>query len=722
MVMEKIVIADDEQAIVELISAKLRAMGYEITAANTGREAVEKTHLVNPDLVLLDILMPDIDGYEVCRQLKSDPKTKNIPIIFLSGKLMERDVIKGLELGAQDYILKPFSPRELAVRVRRVLDMKDKTKKSVPAPALSHLEQKIDALSALHNVSTAMVGIRDIDELLQYILEQSLDVANAKIGSVMLLDEQNNLRISNSNGLSRQISNQIRIKLSEGISGSVAETGKPLLITNIEENNRFKRRSRQKYETKSLICVPIRMRDRVIGVLNVNNKKSGDVFNQEDLEILTLLANQAGVAIDNAELYKTMNESLVDYKVLEEATSRIIHSHSWKELLETLLNQAVVTTDAGLGLLFLADEETGELYLEAMTGKPTKNLGGLKYKMGEQTIGTAAKDKKSVIINHWNGEQDPLREKVRNVIGQPLAINGDVFGYFTVCDKTKDTDFSEKDLSSLGALSGELLGVLNINRVSSKPTDIKQQTRSKEVTDQETPSASYSTVAHELKTPLTSIHGFSELLIEQLGDITNKSQKHYLDLINSESARLSDLIQDLLDLTKLEANQAKLDRRPTQLEKIVDQVTSLLSTSLADFNVSVQIPDDLLPAIIDSNMVTQILINLLTNAITYAHPGDEIEIKVSEKRDQFLISVRNSGIGLAPEEQEKIFEKFYRVDNEINRQTPGTGLGLSIVKRLVDLQGGRIWVESDTGRDTKFTFSLPKHLVQGNSNMTGACL
>ena len=705
--MEKIVIADDEQAVVELIEAKLRTIGYDITTANTGREAVEKARLVNPDLILLDILMPEVDGYEACRRLKSDPKTQNIPIIFLTGKLMERDVIKGLELGAEDYIIKPFSPRELAVRVKRVLDMQNKAKTSIPVPALSHLEQKVDALSALQNVSTAMVGMRDTDELLQYILEQSLDVANAKIGSVMILDEQKALRISNSKGLSEQITNQTNIKLSEGISGSVAAIGKPLLITNIEEDNRFKRRSRQKYETKSLVCVPIKMRDRVIGVLNVNNKKSGDVFNQDDLDILTLLANQAGVAIDNAELYKTMNVSLVDYKVLEEAISRIIHSHSWKELLEALLKQAVATTDAGLGLLFLADEETDELYIEAMAGKPAKDLDGVKYKMGEEIIGSAAKDKKTIMINRWDGAQDPLNKKVRNVIGQPLAVNGDVFGYFTVCDKTKDTDFNEKDLSSLGALSAELLSVLNINRLSSKAAHLKQQAQNKEVYDHDTV---VSTIAHELKTPLTSIHGFSELLKEQLGDKTDKPQKHYLDLINSESVRLSDVIQKLLDLTKLEANKTKLDRRPAQLREIVDRVTTLLSTSLLDFNVNVQIPDDLSPAIIDSNMVTQILINLLTNAIAYTHPGDEIGIEVSEQPNQFLISVINSGIGLAPREQEKIFQKFYRVDNEINRQTSGTGLGLSIVKRLVDLHDGRIWVESDIGKDTRFTFSLPKRI------------
>ncbi|MDP1809241.1 MAG: response regulator, partial [Actinomycetota bacterium] len=141
--MDKILIIDDEPAVVELVEAKLRTSGYETLTATNGRDGIEAAHASNPNLVLLDILMPEIDGFEVCRRLKADKETESIPIMFLSGKLLERDVVKGLELGADDYIIKPFSPRELVARIKHILESRATPKNMPSAPALAHLEQKI---------------------------------------------------------------------------------------------------------------------------------------------------------------------------------------------------------------------------------------------------------------------------------------------------------------------------------------------------------------------------------------------------------------------------------------------------------------------------------------------------------------------------------------------------------------------------------------------------
>ncbi|MCK4268035.1 MAG: GAF domain-containing protein, partial [Actinomycetia bacterium] len=609
-----------------------------------------------------------------------------------------------------DYVIKPFSPRELAIRLRRVLDVKDKTSAPRSPPALTHLEQKIDALAVLQNVSTAMNSIREIDELLLYIVEQSLTVANAKHGSVMLLDDQKVLRITAAKGLSQKVIDQTRIRLSEGISGSVAAIGKPLLIANIEEDAKFKRRSREKYETKSLVCAPIKTRDRVIGVLNVNNKQSGDVFNQDDLDILELLANQAGVAIENAELYKNIKENLSEYKILKEAISRVVHSQNWDDMLGGLLTQATSTTNASVGALFLVDEKSDELYVEATAGSPNTALEGLRYKFGEGTIGAAAKKSESVIINHWNGEKDPLRKQVRNLIGYPLSANHKTFGYFVVGNKAQNGDFDKADLSRLNTLSGELLSVLHSNNVAVKSGKTQKKKSPEDAWLSDDSREFCSTVAHELKAPLTSIHGFNEILNDQLTEVIDGDQQNYFDLINRESMRLSNLIQNLLNISKIESTSVKTDRRPTELKEVIDEAVWLMTAKLSNTKVSVQVPDSLPPAIVDRDKVSQIVINLLGNAAVYAPAKSEITVAVSDEPDQFVISVSDLGIGVDPAEHEKIFQKFYRADNEINRKTPGTGLGLCIVKQLVEVEGGQISVESDIDKGAKFVFTLPKNI------------
>lgn len=452
--MDKILIIDDEPAIVELVEAKLRTSGYQTIAATNGRDGIAAAHASPPDLVLLDILMPEIDGFEVCRRLKADQVTKGIPIMFLSGKLLERDVVKGLELGADDYIIKPFSPRELVARIKHILESRATPENRPSAPSLAHLEQKIWALSALQNVSAAMNSMREVDQLRQYILEQALDVARAATGSLMILDEQGFLKIANAKGLSREVVEQTRIKQGEGISGSVAAIGEPLLITNIEEDDRFRRQSDAKYETRSLVCAPLNVRGKTIGVLNINNKISGDIFNQDDMEILTLLANQAAVATENANLYKKMETSLTEYQTLKTAIGAVLKGHNLNEMMKGLLKQAVAAAAGAVGVLWLNDESVDELYVASTVGKVTTLLSAARVPLGQGMLGRAAKNGEALIVNDWNGQEDPLR-RLRNMIGQPLTADHTVLGFIAIADKTGGGRFDPEDLSSLQGLSRE---------------------------------------------------------------------------------------------------------------------------------------------------------------------------------------------------------------------------------------------------------------------------
>ncbi|MCL5291854.1 MAG: response regulator [Actinobacteria bacterium] len=218
-----------------------------------------------------------------------------------------------------------------------------------------------------------------------------------------------------------------------------------------------------------------------------------------------------------------------------------------------------------------------------------------------------------------------------------------------------------------------------------------------------------STVSHELRTPLTSIKGYVDLMLEgdagDIGDI----QRDFLKIVKQNSDRLVGLINDLLDLSRIESGRVQLRKDPVNLDEAIDDVL-VTSRTLAEEKKQVitLVKPESLPIVIgDSDRITQVLMNLLSNAIKYTPEEGTIGITAVADKRFVKISVSDTGIGISPIDQVKLFEKFYRVDNSLTREVGGTGLGLSIVKTLVRMHGGDIWVESEAGKGSTFTFTLP---------------
>jgi signal transduction histidine kinase/DNA-binding response OmpR family regulator len=218
------------------------------------------------------------------------------------------------------------------------------------------------------------------------------------------------------------------------------------------------------------------------------------------------------------------------------------------------------------------------------------------------------------------------------------------------------------------------------------------------------------TASHELRSPLTSIKGFVELLGRSEG--LDAKQREFVDVILLSTNRLVDLVNDLLDVARIEAGQIEIHPRPTDIIEAVREVTTLLGPRLADKSqeLDVQVPRVLPPALADPARVRQIATNLLTNAHLYTAPGGQIRVQIEAEEHSVLLRVSDTGRGMSPEEQEHIFDRFYRGSD--GRTAPGTGLGLSIVKSLVDLHGGSIELQSEPDVGSVFTVRLPRQPVE----------
>ncbi len=216
-----------------------------------------------------------------------------------------------------------------------------------------------------------------------------------------------------------------------------------------------------------------------------------------------------------------------------------------------------------------------------------------------------------------------------------------------------------------------------------------------------------STVSHELRTPLTSIKAYTATLLRDDVEFDEGTQKNFLHVIEEETDRLTRLISDVLDVSRIESGKLSLKFRDFDFIKLLGIVVEKIQSHSRDHSITIMAPDNLTPVNADPDKIEQVLMNLLDNAVKYSPAGGRVEVVVKEYANKLECSVRDNGVGIPPEHLSKIFEKFQRVDNPATRGIGGTGLGLYISRSIVEAHGGTIWAESDPGKGSVFRFTLP---------------
>ena len=208
---------------------------------------------------------------------------------------------------------------------------------------------------------------------------------------------------------------------------------------------------------------------------------------------------------------------------------------------------------------------------------------------------------------------------------------------------------------------------------------------------------------------MTSIKGYTDLLLMGAVGEMNESQRRFLSIVRANVDRLSTLVGDLLDISRMESGKIRLETEPVELTQVITQVVSALRAQFTTQRVQItqQIPGDLPRVNGDRKRITQILTNLLENACRYTLPGGKAVISAYAEQEEVQVDVSDTGIGISEEDQKHVFERFYRGDHPVVKERQGTGLGLSIVKSIIDLHGGRIWLSSRLNQGSTFSFTLP---------------
>jgi signal transduction histidine kinase len=377
-------------------------------------------------------------------------------------------------------------------------------------------------------------------------------------------------------------------------------------------------------------------------------------------------------------------------------------------LLQTITQAATELTDTEASSIMLVDKNTGELRFEAVSGSRRDEVKRVTVPLDGSIAGWIVREGKPLLIP--DVRQDPrfyaqvdetTDFETRSILGVPLQARGQVIGVLEALNKTGDKIFTQDDMHTLSTLAAHAAIAIENARLV---TEI--QRAYEELSELDRLKSDFVAVAsHELQTPLAVILGYACFLKE---DVTGAASEQ-ADVVLQSALRLRSLIDDMVNLRHIEAGEAELELEQLSLNELVTTITVEFASLAEARKQSVSIKLASQPPMIeaDRQKLHLVLANLLSNAIKFTPEGGRIQVAVETKGNEAWVSVRDTGIGIPPRKKERIFSHFYQVEPSLTRRFEGMGLGLSIAKGMVELHGGRIWVESVEGMGSSFTFALP---------------
>jgi len=504
-----------------------------------------------------------------------------------------------------------------------------------------------------------------------------------------------------------------------GITTDAARTGQPVVVNDVMSDPRYITVP-ELSATRAELAVPIEVKGRVVGVLDVQSDRP-NAFTQSDVLLMTSLASQAGVALENARLFAETEAAARRRALISEVLQVAATTMDPEDLLRRAAS--AISRQLEMPTFVMAWEPESETLRLVTVQDPT----GQEISPPRPDVRMGRQQAQPMVEALFRPDVTVLRDIPRLAYGRmvgishqwglvdaafaPLVIRGQPLGLLALGRQPGHPPIDEGEMEFLRIIAGNLSVAWENARLYQEAVETAE--RLKEV--DRLKSQFLANMSHELRTPLNSIIGFSRVILKGIDGPITDQQRQDLEAIFNSGQHLLGLINDILDISKIEAGKMELSFEPTDLGEIIRGVMSTAIALVKDKPVELQqsVPADLPTIIADSRRVRQVLLNLVSNAAKFTDRGF-IRVEARVEGDFVVISVSDSGIGIPPEKLPHIFEAFTQVDASPSRKYGGTGLGLTISKSFVELHGGRIWVESEVGKGSTFTFTLP---IQGPSQV-----
>lgn len=620
-----ILIADDQPDNLSLLARYLDNEGYGYIKAKDGIEALEKLHGELPDLVLLDVNMPNMDGFAVLKEIRSDPTTQHIPVIILTAaRLDAADVQSGLNMGADDYVTKPFDRLELLARIRTKLRVKETE---------DIIRRRNRELNLLPEIGKELSARLNIDELSELVLRRTVETMGAMVGHIILLNRRSPLH-KEYHISTEAPAPDTQLPPLNHLLEQIKQNRESILIQNTHADELWQTSSTD--PVHSAIIVPMFGRLDLIGLLILVHEQA-DYFKEDHQLLLQAITGQAAIAMENARLYANMAQEQQKLSAILQSAADAIIMFDVDGCL-SMLNPAAQLLFAGdvvkIGLP-LARGNGNDALIEALEEA---------YLSGQSYAREMA----------WSDQ------RVFNALFTLIPEGGCVVVLHDV------THFKELEKVKNGFVA---------------------------------------TASHDLRNPITTIKGYSQLL-KSAGPL-NEHQTDFILRIQNAAEHMHELVENVLDLAKMDLGAEK-QHELLDLASIVHELADEFrpqaegkgqALKLEDTGSNSQVKGDALK-------IRQALRNLIGNAIKYTPEGGTVTLALEQDAELAKIHIRDTGYGIPADDLPHLFKRFYRVRNN-GHDIEGNGLGLSIVKSIAEGHGGDVTVESEVGRGSCFTLSLP---------------
>jgi PAS domain S-box-containing protein len=512
---------------------------------------------------------------------------------------------------------------------------------------LETVDQRLRQREFLLQISRALTAQLDLTSVLNLVIDVAVDLLAGTSGLIALREDNDG---------------ELRVRAAARLPREVWPAFAGLLATSLEDGRSLGQRLQEvaadtQLPLRQVIALPLVFRQASVGVIYVFRAAVNVAFSPNDEQFLQTFADQAAIAVSNARLYEGVvrEKQRLDAIIEQSADGVMILDNRWRI---TTFNRA----------------------MEQLTGWPR-----------EEAIGRPCAE--ALAIQTAQGVNIclvdcPLQRR-------PPEENPIVEGWVTARDGRRR--YVQSRYSVQRGPKGEFLGAIaNVRDITGRKIE------------EETQNTFISVISHELKTPVSIIKGYAEALGREDADWDHATLREGLQVIIEEADRLARQIAGLLEVSRLQADGMRLELTDWALPPLAEQVTERFAAQTDDrFSFELRFPEDLPAVHADYERTRTVLENLISNAVKYSPDGGTIRITGRADGDDAIVSVSDQGIGIPPEERSKLFQRFYRIDNSLRRQTQGAGLGLFLSRAIVEAQGGQIWVESPAGRGSRFSFTLP---------------
>jgi PAS domain S-box-containing protein len=525
------------------------------------------------------------------------------------------------------------------------------------------IRAKAQELSALLAIAETATQSLDAEKILNDTLHKSLEILRFDVGYIRILDQEaRSFAVRAAHGLSSHefLSSRIPIDSSLDILKLILSR-EPVNFPDIRRDSRFQARTMEREGVISAAFVPVMSKTRVIGLLVVGSRKRHK-FLKGEINLLTAFGSQLGMALENAQLF--------DQVTRDKAYIENLVENAGDAVVAAALDDRILTWNRAAEIIFgySKQEAIGQSLAILLPPAHANDLDDIRNKVRHTGVLRnleVRRQRKDGVIIEVALAVSPIKDET-----------GNMTGFLHLAKDITEKMLYEKRLRDLDKMKSDFV----------------------------------SNVSHELRTPLTAVKGSVDNMLDGLTGSLNEKQTRYLARIKANTDRLSRLINDLLDLSRIEAGRIDIKATALSPEILAKEVVESLRSILVDKLIEIEVTcrESGVTAWADRDMITQVLMNLIGNAVKFTSSHGNVTVAIERNHNGWVqVSVADTGPGIPREELAKIFDKFYQLAQVDKRKSRGTGLGLAISRALVQMHGGKIWVESEVGKGSTFSFTLP---------------